>query len=107
MDKVVFQQDNHPKHTSRIARQWLQGKGIEVLDWPSQSPGLNPIEYTWCHLKRQLAAYEAPPTSIQELWERVEAEWEKIPAQMCMDLAESMAKRIAAVLKVRGGYTKY
>jgi hypothetical protein len=42
-----------------------------------------------------------------ELWERVEAEWDKIPPQVYMDLIESMPRRIAAVLKAKGGYTKY
>jgi hypothetical protein len=105
--KIIFQHDNDPKHTSRIARKWLQGHKIKVLKWPSQSPDLNPIEHLWWRLKQQLAAYETEPTSIDELWERVEAEWEKIPAQACVDLIESMPRRIAAVLKTKGGHTKY
>ena len=49
-----------------------------MLDWPSSSPNLNPIEHLWAHLKRVLAKYPDPPRGINELWERVEAEWEKI-----------------------------
>jgi hypothetical protein len=36
---------------------------------------------------------------MHELWERVEAEWETIPAQVCVELVESMPLRIAAVLE--------
>lgn len=104
---MVFQQDDDPKHTSHLATQWFSDNEMEVLQWPPQSPDLNPIEHLWQHLKRQLAEYEEEPKSVHELWERVEAEWNKIPPQVCMNLIESMPSRVTAVLKAKGGYTKY
>uniref|UniRef100_A0A673ZRE0 Transposase Tc1-like domain-containing protein n=1 Tax=Salmo trutta TaxID=8032 RepID=A0A673ZRE0_SALTR len=40
----VFQHDNDPKHTARATKEWLRKKHLKVLEWPSQSPDLNPIE---------------------------------------------------------------
>jgi hypothetical protein len=37
----------------------------------------------------------------------VEVEWEKIAVEECRKLVESMPKRVRAVLKAKGGYTKY
>src|SRR5262249_46109225 len=99
---IVFQQDNDPKHTSAAARKWLEDHKIETLEWPPQSPDLNPIEHLWQHLKRRLAAYETEPAGVHELWERVEAEWNKIPRDVCMGLIESMPRRVCAVLKAKG-----
>lgn len=106
-DSTLFQHDNDPKHTSAVARKCLKKRKIKVLDWPTQSPDLNPIEQLWQHLKRQLANYETEPAGVCELWERVETEWNKIPRQVCVDLIESMPRRVHAVLKAKGGYTKY
>jgi hypothetical protein len=75
--------------------------------WPAQSPDLNPIEHLWGHLKRRLAEYEVEPKGILELWERVQEEWEKIPAEVCQNLIESMPRWMEAVIKAKGGYTKY
>jgi transposase len=106
-EEVLFQQDNDPKHTSRMAKKFLQEKGYEVMLWPAQSPDLNPIEHLWVHLKKQLGQYSNPPTSMQELWTRVESEWNKIEPSVCRNLIESMPRRVAAVLQAKGGYTKY
>ena len=84
-----------------------QGHGFKVLTWPAQSPDLNPIEHLWSHLKRRLGEYERAPGGVLELWERVEQEWNKIPASVCQGLIESMPRRVEAVLKAKGGHTKY
>ena len=40
----VFQHDNDPKRTAKATKEWLKKKHIKVLEWPSQSPDLNPIK---------------------------------------------------------------
>src|SRR4051812_49041472 len=39
-----LQQDNDPKHTSRVAKKFLQENVPTVIDWPSNNSDLNPIE---------------------------------------------------------------
>ncbi len=40
----IFQQDLAPAHTAKSTKSWLNDHGVGVLDWPANSPDLNPIE---------------------------------------------------------------
>jgi DDE superfamily endonuclease len=104
---IIFQQDNDPKHTCRKVKNWLEEQEFRTMVWPAQSPDLNPIEHLWGFLKRRLAVHENPPNGIHELWERVQVEWDRIPVEECQKLIESMPRRVQAVIRAKGGYTKY
>jgi len=107
-EDFIFQQDNDPKHKSKMAKQWFENQGITLLDWPPQSPDLNPIEHLWTYLKNQLKDnYEVAPKGVWELWERVAKEWEEIEPEECQRLIESMPRRLEAVIRAKGGHTKY
>jgi hypothetical protein len=43
INRFIFQQDNDPKHISKIVKEYFKENNIEVLDLPAQSPDLNTI----------------------------------------------------------------
>ncbi len=101
----VFQHDNDPKHTAKATKEWLKKKHIKVLEWPSQSPDLNPIENLWRELKVRVAKRQ--PRNLNDLERICKEEWDKIPPEMCANLVANYKKRLTSVIANKGFATKY
>ncbi len=50
----IFQQDSAPAHIAKRTKSWLNDHGVGVLDWPANSPDLNPIEILWGIVKKKM-----------------------------------------------------
>ncbi len=90
--RALFQHDNDPKHTSKATVGFLKKNRVKVIQWPSMSPDLNPIEHLWGILKRQVEHHS--PSSIQSLKEVILEEWKKIDLAKCRQLVHSMSRRL-------------
>ena len=105
--EVIFQQDNDSKHTSIVAMKFWSTSDITLMKWPSQSPDLYPIEHIWARVKTNISKKGRPIQGMVELWDLVKSEWKKLSVSDCRTLIDSMPRRIEAVIKARGLWTKY
>ena len=100
-----FQQDNDLKHTSQVAKEFLKENFPEVMDWPSNSPDLNPIENLWGIVKHRVE--KRMPSNISELEQYMVEEWENIPNEFLTNLISSMRDRCQQVIDNNGERINY
>jgi transposase len=110
----IFMQDNAPIHNAHLVRDWIIDMGINKVDWPPYSPDLNPIENLWKMLKAkiielhpELKVMKDNTTTKQHLINCAKEAWELLEEEMLNKLAEGMQKRVTAIIKAQGWYTKY
>ncbi len=101
----IFQQDLAPAHSAKATSTWFKDHGIPVLNWPANSPDLNPIENLWGIVRRKMRY--ARPNNAEELKATIRATWALITPEQCHRLINSMPRRIAAVIQAKGAPTKY
>ena len=105
-ENFIFQDDNAPAHRSSLVRNFHQHRGTKRIEWPSKSPDLNPIEHVWDFISKKIS--DGPSiASLSDLERTVERHWNLMPQNFVDKLIDSMNRRVGAVLKARGGWTKY
>lgn len=104
-NNYIFQHDNDPKHTAKKTKEFLDQNKVNVLDWPAQSPDLNPIEHLWAILDRKIG--DRSFRKKEELKVAVEKAWAEISSDETQKLVESMQSRLSEVIMAKGGPTKY
>lgn len=98
-------QDNDPKHKSRVVKQFLDKEVPEVIDWPSNSPDVNPIENLWSIIKRRVE--KRKPTDLKELDQFLYEEWNKVDMPIINNLIKSMKSRCLALIDSKGERIDY
>ena len=105
--RAVLQDDNAPPHRARLVDAFLQQAQINRMDWPANSPDMNPIEHAWDMLGRRVRENHAPPANLQQLLVLLQHEWQAIPQADLANLINSMRGRCNECRQNRGGYTHY
>ncbi len=95
----------HLSHTAKGTRSWFNDHGITVLDWPANSPDLNPKENLWRIVKRKMR--DTRPNNADDLKAAVKATWASITPEQCHRLIVFMPRRIDAVIHAKESLTKY
>ena len=86
---MTFMQDNAPCHKTNLITDFLADHKVKVLDWPPQSPDLNPIENLWSIIKQKRSKKFGIPSTKGELIEQIFQIWDDVDVEFVEILTKS------------------
>ncbi|GBM98837.1 hypothetical protein AVEN_188099-1 [Araneus ventricosus] len=86
----ILMDDNARPHRAVVVEGYLEGHGLERMEWPAKSPDLNPIEHLWDYLGKQVDALSPPPRSLDELEQGLLSVWPSLLISVSCNLIDIM-----------------
>ena len=83
-----------------LLKEFIRNDVPEVMDWPSNSPNLNPIENLWAIVKGNVE--RRMPKNLAELKRFMDEEWRAIPDTVLTNLVGSMKRRCELIIENNG-----
>jgi hypothetical protein len=105
--EVLVVEDGAPCRTCKLAKDARIELGIKSLVHPPHSPDLNPIENVWHLLKIKVSQLPTRATTLDKLWEQVQACWKDIDQSYINKLIANMPERVEAVRGSNGEITRF
>jgi transposase len=106
LEQPVVMEDNAPPH-KKVCIPVRQELGMKCHQHPPNSPDLNPIENIWVHMKHIISKEYAHITSLKVMRQVVVSIGNDFEHHRWDHLVENMPERIQAVIKAKGGSTRF
>ena len=105
----LLQQDLSPVHTARRVRAMLEAEeDVQLVPWMPRGADVSPIENMWGRMVDILTPrLRDRRTTADELWQAVQDAWAQLSDDYCRRLADSVPRRLRAVVESEGGWTGY
>ena len=92
-NNAIFQQDKAAIHTSKLTKDWFKTKDIEVVDWFTESPDLDPRENLCGNLSRIIYKNKGQFEDRETLRYCIKQYWNEIPSETLRKLIDSIQNK--------------
>ncbi|KHJ79464.1 hypothetical protein OESDEN_20890 [Oesophagostomum dentatum] len=102
-NKCRLAQDNDPKHVSRFTVAHLDKWQIKRIEWPAESPDMNPIEFVWHQLKHFLR-HTYKPENKEQLMAGIKTFWRNVMTrEQCVKYVKHISHAMPRIIQAGGG----
>lgn len=101
----MLMEDGAASHSSDYTTQEHLKEGIKKIEWPSNSPDFNPIEWIWTLLKKRIQTRRGSEriTTVGEMKRVLQEEWDKITVEEINTEIAKLPTIMQRCIAVNGG----